>query len=132
MRDITATTTESGLAVGYLRTASAGQRDGRLSLRRQRLACEEHARQLGLRLGATYADVGVSGLSESRPALDQLLRDLSRGHIRVVVVTDPARLARNRKLEDQLQDRIRRQGAAVACPGDCPTITNRGRGNHCQ
>jgi DNA invertase Pin-like site-specific DNA recombinase len=51
-------------AVAYMRTATAEQRVIRIGLERQRRACEQHARALGLRLGAVYVDVGVSGGKE--------------------------------------------------------------------
>jgi DNA invertase Pin-like site-specific DNA recombinase len=62
----------------------------------------------------TYADVGVSGLRKERPALSQLLRDLSRGGIRRVIVADPARLARSWQLEQRIRERIHRGGATLA------------------
>lgn len=94
MNDISVITREAETTVAYLRTASANQLDSRLGLERQRRDCEDYARSLGVRITCIYADVGVSGLREDRPALGQLLRDLSRGGIRRVIVADPARLAR--------------------------------------
>jgi DNA invertase Pin-like site-specific DNA recombinase len=120
MNDIAMPTTESKTTVTYLRTASSDQADSRLGLERQLRDCEDYARSLGVRITRTYADVGVSGLREDRPALAQLLRDLSRGGIGRVIVADPARLARSRQLEQRLQERIRSQGATLTMP--CDTI----------
>ena len=67
MNDITEKTKPKS-TVAYLRSASAGQIDSRLSLKRQRLTCKQYAHQLGPHLSATYVDVGASGLAEHRPA----------------------------------------------------------------
>lgn len=118
MNDIRERPTQAEVAVAYLRTASANHVESSLSLKRQRLTCYEYRHQLGLQVSAIYSDVGVSGLTEHRPALDQLMLDLSQGHIRYVVIPDPDRLARNRELEQRLQERIRSKGATLSMP--CP------------
>jgi DNA invertase Pin-like site-specific DNA recombinase len=123
MNDIHNKPTNSS-AVAYLRTATAELAGSRIGLERQRRTCEQHAHALGLRLGATYADVGVSGLSEHRPALDQLMLDLTHGHIRCVVTADPSRLARNPELERRIRDRIRSQGSSLAMPCDSRHTTS--------
>jgi DNA invertase Pin-like site-specific DNA recombinase len=111
-------------AVAYMRTATAERVGSRIGLERQRRICEQHACALGLRLGAVYADVGVSGLSEDRPALDQLMLDLTHGHIRYVVTADPSRLARNPELEQRIGERIRSQGSSLAMPCDSRQATS--------
>src|SRR5665213_2556449 len=98
MNDIHTKPTNSS-TVAYIRTATAEQTGGRIGLERQRRICEQHAYALGQRLGTIYADVGVSGLAEKRPALDQLLLDLACGDIEYVLTADPARLAPNQELE---------------------------------
>ncbi len=114
---MTATRTIStGHTLAYLRTATAEPVESRFSLARQQDACEDLARSLGARITRTYIDVGVSGLREQRPALTQLMRDLSSGGIRRVVIADPARLARNRQLEHRLCECIRGYGASLAMP----------------
>jgi DNA invertase Pin-like site-specific DNA recombinase len=110
--------TKIEVAVIYIRTATADLRGSRLGVERQRLVCEEYALRLGLHITDTYVDVGVSGLRESRPALDQLMLDLSRGHIRHVVIADPARLARSRELAQRLHEHIRSEGASLTTPCD--------------
>jgi DNA invertase Pin-like site-specific DNA recombinase len=125
MNDAQQTPTKSEATVAYMRTASGNQLDGRLGLDSQRRICEDFARSLGVRITRIYADVGVSGLREQRPGLAQLMRDLSCGGIRRVIIADPARLARNLQLEQQLQERIRGAGASVSSPCDSRTATNR-------
>jgi DNA invertase Pin-like site-specific DNA recombinase len=125
MNDIHETPTNSGVAVAYIRTATAAQAGGRVGLERQRRVCEQHAHALGLRLGTIYADIGVSGLAEQRPALDQLLLDLACGDIEYVVTADPARLARNQELERRIYDRIGSHGVTLTMPEDDRPVTNR-------
>lgn len=117
MTNISTTTPEPETTVAYLRTASSDQTDSRLGLERQLRDCEDYARSLGVRITRTYADVGVSGLREERPALAQLLRDLAGG-IRRVIVADPTRLARSQQLELRMRERIRRGGATLTMPCD--------------
>ena len=117
MNDIHIKPTNS-VTVAYLRTATAEQLGSRIGLERQRRTCEQYAQALGLRLDAIYADVGVSGLTEHRPALDQLLLDLARGRIRCVVIADISRLARDQELEQRIHDRIRSEGATLTMPCD--------------
>jgi DNA invertase Pin-like site-specific DNA recombinase len=106
------------VAVAYMRTATRDHAGSRIGLERQRRTCEQHADALGLRLATIYTDVGVSGLSECRPALDQMMGDLTHGGIGCVVAADPSRLARSPELEQRISDRIRSQGATIAIPGD--------------
>ncbi len=119
MNDIHNRPTNSGVAVAYMRTATAEQRGSGIGLKRQRRACDQQAQTLGLRLGAIYADVGVSGLSEGRPALDQLMLDVASGRIGHVVVAGPDRLARNPELEQRIAKRISDEGVTLTMPGDC-------------
>jgi DNA invertase Pin-like site-specific DNA recombinase len=109
--------TDTGsITVTYLRTATDHPTESRRSLARQQDVCEGYARTLGVQITHAYIDVGASGLSEMRPALAQLMRDLSRGGICRVVIADPARLARSWKLVDGLTKRMRRYGALLAIP----------------
>lgn len=118
MSDVALTTTKPQITVAYMRTATGNRRDARMSLERQHRACTDYADALGLRVSVVYFDIGASGLAEHRPALDQLMHDLSDGHISHVVVADPARLARSSELERGLQQRIRSEGATISSPCD--------------
>jgi DNA invertase Pin-like site-specific DNA recombinase len=80
-------------------------------------------RSTKIRLSAIYSDAGVSGLAEHRPALDQLMLDLSHGRIRRVVIADASRLARSQQLEQHIQQRIRSNGATLTMP--CPPVIAR-------
>ncbi len=63
----------SGHTVAYLRTATANPVESRLGLARQQDTCEDFAGSLGVQITRVYLDVGVSGLSEERPALTQTI-----------------------------------------------------------
>lgn len=98
MTDMTVTPIKAKVTVAYLRSAMAD----RVSLQRQRELCEQHARRLGYQLDAVYSDLGISGRVEHRLGLDQVRRDLSRGHIGCVVTPAPYVLARSTKLYTRL------------------------------
>jgi DNA invertase Pin-like site-specific DNA recombinase len=122
----TTTETKSNLAVVYLRTGSCDQADMRNGLESQQRICEDFARKRGLHVTRVYADAGVSGLAEHRPAFARLMRDLSNGRIGRVIVADPARLARSQKLEGKLSARIRHLGASLISARDSRTDTDKG------
>ena len=70
-------------------------------------------------IDAVYSDEGVSGIRRDRPGLDRLFRRLDQLHTTdsgdevLVVMTDPARLARNMPLDMELLDAIAARGANV-------------------
>lgn len=106
------TTQSGGTAVVYVRTASYALPPDSGAVDHQRRVCAQ-ARHLGVTIAETYVDNGVSGLSESRPALDRMLADLSHGRIGYVITSDLARLARNSELASKLTDKISRFGARL-------------------
>jgi DNA invertase Pin-like site-specific DNA recombinase len=114
----------NGVAVAYLRTATRDQAGCRTSLERQRRTCEQYAHALGLQLATIYADVGVSGLSERRPALERLIGDLAHGRVRCVVIAEPYRLARSWTVEQRIHERIHSQGATISSSRDAGQVTN--------
>jgi DNA invertase Pin-like site-specific DNA recombinase len=102
MRDTISTPSNSRITVAYLRTASGNRLDSGLSLAVQRKTCEDYARRLGVRISLVYVDAGVSGLSEGRVGLRQLLRDIVCLRIGRVIVAEPTRLSRSLRLQQQL------------------------------
>lgn len=115
-----------GITVAYIRSAVAEQ-GGSLSLRRQRRICADYAESLGECVSTIYADAGVSGRATHRPGLDQLRRDLARGHICRVITLAPHVLARNQALEQHLRRTIRDAGASLAMPCDHQAIASQER-----
>src|ERR1700745_3423437 len=85
-------------AVGYLRTSSAANigRD-KDSERRQRLAIERLARAAGYAVVDWFNDPAVSGADpiESRPGFAALLNRIEGNGVRVVLVEDASRFARD-------------------------------------
>jgi DNA invertase Pin-like site-specific DNA recombinase len=82
-------------AACYLRVASSSDSDG-AAIARQRAACEELARKLGLDMVHIYTDIGSSGVSGNRPGLNRMLSDLeTHGDVDVVLTQDSARISRN-------------------------------------
>jgi DNA invertase Pin-like site-specific DNA recombinase len=129
MRDITLAPSNPRITVAYLRSASGNQFRGGLSLVAQRKICEDYARHLGVRISLVYSDVGVSGLSDDRVGLKQLLRDIVCLRIGRVIVAEPTRLSRSLRLQQQLQARIRGNGAGLTCP--CPEQSAREKEDEC-
>src|SRR5271155_1144305 len=85
-------------AVGYLRTSSAtnvGQ--DKDSERRQRLAIGRYAKQAGFEVIEWFNDPAVSGADpiESRPGFAALLNRIDGNGVRVVLVEDASRFARD-------------------------------------
>lgn len=85
-------------AVGYLRTSSSSNigRD-KDSEPRQRRAIERFAKQNGFDVVAWFNDPAVSGADpiESRPGFAALLNRIESNHVKVVLVEDASRFARD-------------------------------------
>jgi len=85
-------------AVAYLRTSSTtnvgADKD---SDKRQRAAIQAFASREGYRIEAEFYDPGVSGADpiESRPGFAALLDKIEGNGVRVVIVEDPSRFARD-------------------------------------
>jgi DNA invertase Pin-like site-specific DNA recombinase len=81
------------IAFGYLRVSSVGQGDG-TGLDRQREAIQRYADANGLTVMRFYEDQ-ISGTTEERPSLGQLLLDLEGNGAGTVIVEKLDRLARD-------------------------------------
>ena len=82
-------------AVAYLRTSSATNADGDSQIR-QRAAIAAFSKTAGFELVDEFADVAVSGADpiESREGFARLLDRIEGNGVRVVIVEDASRLAR--------------------------------------
>ena len=82
-------------AVAYLRTSSATNADGDSQLR-QRAAIAAFSKTAGFELVDEFADVAVSGADpiESRGGFARLLDRIEGNGVRVVIIEDASRLAR--------------------------------------
>jgi DNA invertase Pin-like site-specific DNA recombinase len=108
-------------AVAFLRTASGFQSDASVSIARHEQRCQHTASTLDARIRRLYVDPGVLGSCRERPALGMMLADLAHESCDYVVLADRAGLARNRRLAQELADRIRECGALLV---DANSTTN--------
>ena len=66
------------------------------SIEAQREITTNYAMKNGYKIVKEYVDNGYSGILDSRPALEQMMIDISRGFINMVIVKDISRLTRNK------------------------------------
>jgi DNA invertase Pin-like site-specific DNA recombinase len=97
-------------AVVYLRTPSIARGDHPPTLKRQWEVCQRYARHRGLIITRVYTDVGISGRSPRRPALDRMLHKLSHGRIGYLITADETRLARDARLRLAFELELARYG----------------------
>lgn len=66
------------------------------SIEAQREITTNYAMKNNYRIVKEYADNGYSGILDSRPALNEMMLDISRGFINMVIVKDISRLTRDK------------------------------------
>ncbi len=66
------------------------------SIEAQREITNKYATKNGYKVIKEYVDNGYSGILDSRPALNEMMIDISRGTINMVIVKDISRLTRNK------------------------------------
>ena len=103
----------SSRAIGYRRVSTADQAGSGLGLDAQQTAIAAAAARLGLPLGDTFTDAGVSGglALEQRPALLAALDALGRGDVLIVAKRD--RLGRDVLNVAMLARLVERKGARI-------------------
>lgn len=109
-------------AVAYLRCSGLGQADGD-TWDRQEAAIRKYAAGAGLSVVDSFRDVGVSGTKdlESRPGLAALLDRIEHNGVRVVLVENATRLARDLLIGEVILGQLRDAGCTVI---DCDSGTN--------
>lgn len=103
-------------AVGYLRVSGLSQADGeRDGLPRQKRAIESYAESHALEIVRWYQDEGVSGTKdlEDRPALFQLRQDLVENGVRIVVIENMSRLARDLMVSETILADFQKNGIEI-------------------
>lgn len=75
----------------YARVSTLLNQDPKLQIQR----IESFAEGRDFAITNSYVDHGISGAIESRPALDQLIKDARAGKFKVVIVTGIDRIGRN-------------------------------------
>lgn len=66
------------------------------SIEAQRQITNKYATQKGYKIVKEYVDNGFSGILDSRPALNEMMIDIQRSFINMVIVKDISRLTRNK------------------------------------
>lgn len=79
-------------ASSYVRVSTADQ-----SLAMQRNDIQTYCQAKGICLDREFADHGISGAKSSRPALDELMNEVRRRRVKMVVVWSLSRLGRSLK-----------------------------------
>jgi DNA invertase Pin-like site-specific DNA recombinase len=105
-------------ALSYLRVSSPGQVDGD-GLERQRVAVTAFAKREGYQIVEEFRDDGVSGTFawEDRPGLSALLERLASNSVRVVLVEQSDRLARDLMVSELILAECRRLEVRVLTSG---------------
>ena len=101
-------------AVSYLRCSGLGQADGD-TWDRQLAAIEKYAKQHGLELVDEFRDAGVSGAKDldSRPGLAALIDRIESNGVRIVLVENATRLARDLMVSEVILQQLTTLGCKV-------------------
>lgn len=104
-------TQSSDVAVVYARYSSLAQRD--VSIDDQVAECRRYAEAHGLRVAHVYADRAMSGRTDARPQLQEMLADSEAGVFSTVLVYKLDRFARNRADAATHRRELERRGVAL-------------------
>jgi DNA invertase Pin-like site-specific DNA recombinase len=119
---------EKTKAVAYLRTSSAANMGtDKDSEKRQRQAIEAYAKAAGYQVVDTYYDEAVSGADpiETRPGFSALLDRIENNGVRVVLVEDASRFARQLSVQEAGILAVNERGVTVlTASGDNLTETD--------
>jgi len=101
-------------AFGYVRVSGKGQVDGD-GFARQEAAIRSYAKANGIDLVRIYREEGVSGTTEVRPALADMLVSLEQnGHgIKLVIIEKLDRLARDLMVQEAIVHDLRKGGFSL-------------------
>lgn len=79
----------------YLRLSREHEEENN-SIEAQREITTGYAIKNGYKIVKEYADNGYSGILDSRPKLNEMMLDISRGFVNMIIVKDISRLTRNK------------------------------------
>jgi len=101
-------------AVSYLRVSGKGQIDGD-GFDRQRDSITKFAKRQRLEVVGEYSDGGVSGTTDldNRPGLAALIDRIESNGVRVVLVENASRLARDLMVQEIILEQLRKLGVLV-------------------
>jgi len=94
----------------YIRVSTEEQAKEGYSLTTQREYLEDYAKREGYEVYKIYSDDGISGYSERRPALQELLQDAKLRRFDLVIVYKIDRFSRNLKDLLNLVDELSNSG----------------------
>lgn len=100
---------ENRQIVGYIRSAVKDD----LSVKKQERNIKNYCSKNGVKLTKVFVDNGCSGANLQRPALNELLTEVSTDKIQQVVIYDADRLTRNRKDYITLKKLMEKYGVEV-------------------
>lgn len=96
-------TTSKTKAFAYLRVSGNGQaKEDKDGFPRQRRAIEAHAKAKGLTIVREFIEPGVTGTITERPALGDMLEAIENNGVRVVIVENVNRLARDLVVQETI------------------------------
>ena len=96
----------------YIRVSTEEQAEDGYSLAAQERACRAFAESRGWQVFGIYADEGISGRNDKRPALQRLLADMRIGRVKTIIVHKLDRLARNLHLTLEIIEELKEHNAA--------------------
>ncbi len=97
--------------VGYVRSAIKDD----LSVKKQGKQIREYCLENGYKLAKVFIDNGCSGANTNRPALQELLVEVSVGKISKVVCLDLSRLSRNTFEYATIKSQLKKHGVELVC-----------------
>ena len=101
-------------AVIYCRVSTARQADEELPLQSQQQRCEDKARTLDATVLRVYADEGISGQSDHRPAFQQAILYCETHSPTYLITWSTSRFARNRLDAQLYKRRLAKAGTTLA------------------
>lgn len=104
-------------AVIYCRVSTVRQADDELPIQSQRQRCEEKARAMGATVLRIYADEGISGQSDSRPAFQQAILYCETHAPTFFITWSTSRFARNRLDAQLYKRRLGKAGVSLIYAG---------------
>ncbi|HEY1856586.1 recombinase family protein [Acidocella sp.] len=112
-------TTSTSTAVGYLRTSSLSNLAGD-SETRQRTAIKAYAESAGVEVVAEFSDPGVSGADhiDTRAGFIALLAYLREHDVRMIIVENASRFARDLLVQETGYAMLRREGVDLVAADD--------------
>jgi len=93
----------SNKCYAYLRVSSQGQLTGD-GFDRQRQAIEEYCKSNGFEIAGEFREEGISGTKDEtdRPAFKQMISEILRNGVHIIIVESLDRLAREYRIQEQL------------------------------